>query len=223
MSRITILNVRRESWRGGLALVVLAGLLLFLILPREMYGSNDRQAVTTSAQASERPTWLRPLSEATTRDASHLPSGEPGVLDVQAWDWLNQDLERLVDRTRTNARQRLSPDAFKAQFLGATTAFLEFDDEARRAFESAVAKALREIGSAREHLLRQQIHTASASEKTGAMDRQRAAWTQFSAAQRHAKHVPVAVLDARPRHQLLREAMLKWLLRLDYGHRAASR
>ena len=72
-------------------------------------------------------------------------------------------------------------------------------------------------------MLRQQAHTEPGLDAAVAMGRRRAAWGDFGEAQRHAKRHPLAVLDERLRHQLLREDILKWLLRLDYGSRAAAR
>ncbi len=215
----------------GISVLVLAGLALFLVVRRGKHSLDGRQAESSSKAAEDRPDWLRPLGEETelsgrregAAGASHLPPGEPGVLDVQAWDWLQQDLERIVDQTRAKARQRLSSEVLKAKFLGATVEFLELDDEATDAFESAVYKALEEIDSARERMRRQQAHTEPGLDAAVAMGRRRAAWKDFGGAQRHAKRHPLAVLDERPRHQLLREDILKWLLRLDYGSRAAAR
>ncbi len=221
-------STRRVPLFWGISVLVLAGLALFLVVRMGTHGLEGQQAESSSKEAGDRPDWLRPLGEETElsgrrEGALHLPPGEPGVLDVQAWDWLQQDLERIVDQTRAKARQRLSPEAFKAKFLGATVEFLEFDDEATHAFESAVYKALEEIDGAREHVLRQPAQTEPGLDETVAMGRRRAAWKDFGEAQRHTKRHPLAVLDERPRHELLREDLLKWLLRLDYGSRAAAR
>ena len=231
MLTATDLSPRRAPLLWGIAALVLAGLALFFFMRWGTHGLDDRQAESSFQQAGDRPDWLRPLGEETelsgkredTAGASHLPPGEPGVLDVQAWDWLQQDLERIIDQTRAKARQRLSPEAFKAKFLGATVEFLALDDESTHAFESAVYQALEEIDGAREHMLRQQAQTTPDLDEAVAIGRRRAAWEDFGAAQRHAARHPLAVLHERPRHQLLREDMLKWLLRLDYGSRAAAR
>ena len=231
MTLATGLSTRRVPLFWGISVLVLAGLALFLVVRRGTHGLDGRQAESSFKEADDRPDWLRPLGDETeingrregAAGASHLPPGEPGVLDVQAWDWLQQDLERIVDQTRARARQRLSPEAFMAKFRGATVEFLELDDEATQAFESAVYEALEEIGSARAHMLRRQPQTEPDLDEAVAMGRNRAAWKDFGEAQRRAQRHPLAVLDERPRHQLLREDILKWLLRLDYGNRAAAR
>jgi ABC-type nitrate/sulfonate/bicarbonate transport system substrate-binding protein len=144
------------------------------------------------------------------------------VLDVQAWDWLQQDLKRMLDQTREKARNRLSPEAFKAKFIGATAEFLEIDAEATSTFEAAVNKAITEIDQARTDMLRQKTNSESEPDETAAMLASRAGWAEYGQAQRRAVRHPLAVLQARPRHELLRETMLKWLLRLNYGMGAAA-
>ncbi|NQY92239.1 MAG: hypothetical protein HRT46_11380 [Deltaproteobacteria bacterium] len=59
-------------------------------------------------------------------------------------------------------------------------------------------------------------------DEKAAMLASRAGWAEYGQAQRRAMRHPLAALQARPRHQLLRETMLKWLLRLDYGMSAAA-
>jgi hypothetical protein len=148
---------------------------------------------------------------------------EPGVLDVQAWDWLQQDLERIIDQTKAHTHNRLSPEAFEAKFVDATTEFLDIDAETTRTFRSAVNKALDEIQAARHEMLRRKAKLEPDLDETNAMLESRAGWKEYSKAQRHAVRHPLAVLEARGRHQLLREKMLMWLLRLDYGIGTATR
>ena len=157
-----------------------------------------------------------------------LPAGatsqiEPGVLDVQAWDWLQQDLEQMIDQTKAHVRDRLSPEAFESRYIGATVEYLEIDTVTARALQSAVNKALAEIDGARVNVQRRKDELAPRPNETDAMRASRDAWQAYSKAQRHAVRYPLAVLDPRPRHQLLREKMLQWLLRLDYGIGAAAR
>jgi hypothetical protein len=148
---------------------------------------------------------------------------EPGVLDVQAWDWLQQDLEQMIDQTKAHARDRLSPEAFEARYVDATVEYLEIDTVTARTLQSAVNEALAEIDGARVNMPRRKDELAPYPNETDAMRASRDAWQAYGKAQRHAVRYPLAVLDPRPRHQLLREKMLQWLLRLDYGIGAAAR
>jgi hypothetical protein len=233
-------SARRPSlfWGTFLESGVLVLAALLLVLPEVTHASEGQQAAPiSSSEEGERPAWLRPLGdEANSRTQ---PSGEPGegasskswagwsklepgVLDVQAWDWLQQDLERMLGLATTPARNRLSPEAFEAKYLGATVEFLEIDAEGSRTFQTAVGKALDEIEGARANMLRRKPESEPGLDETAAMLSSRASWEQYREAQSHAMRHPLALLQERPRHQLLRETMLKWLLRLDYGMGAAS-
>jgi hypothetical protein len=143
---------------------------------------------------------------------------EPSVLDVQAWDWLQQDLDRLFDETAApRARQRTSPEAFEEKFVHVTAEFLEIDPVETDTFKIAVTRALEEIQQARSRLLLGTVNAELDLDESAAMLASRALWVEYGEAQRHAARHPLAVLQAQPRHELLREDMLKWLLRLAYG------
>ena len=219
-----------------------AALTLLLLLPGATHAAGDQQTEPSSVSGSaseqgERPAWLRPLddradssgessSEAGKQDGGGNWAGwselEPGVHDVQAWDWLQQDLERMLDLTAERAHNRLTREEFEAKYLGATAEFLEIDTQTTTTFETAVNKALDEIAGARATMLLRKPKSEPDLDETAAMLASRAGWAEFGKAQRHAVRHPLAVLEARPRHQLLRETMLKWLLRLEYGMGAAS-
>ena len=225
-------SARRLPLFCGIGALVTAGLLL--LLPGSVNASDGKPAGPSSNSAeSVRPAWLRPLGEEThppepseQEPSFELRSGwsklEPGVLDVQAWDWLQQDLVRMLDQTPANAAERLSPEAFEAKFLGATVEFLEIDAEEAEIFQTAVDQALGEIEGAREEMLRRKPELEPGLDEAVAMNASQAGWEEYARAQRDAVRHPLAVLQERPRHQLLREDMLKWLLRLAYGMGAAA-
>jgi hypothetical protein len=144
------------------------------------------------------------------------------VLDVQAWDWLQQDLEQTLDEAAARVTHRLSPEAFEAKFVGATVEYLQLDDETTQSFQVAVNRALDEIDGARAEMLRGKRRKEPGLDESTALRESRASWEVYGKAQRHAVRHPLAVLEARPRHELLREEMLRWLLRLDYGMTAAA-
>jgi hypothetical protein len=184
----------------------------------------------SSPEEGKRPVWLRPINE---NNSDSTPSGliedeivelrpgwsqlEPSVLDVQAWDWLQQYLGRLVDEIGAPSRNRPSAKAFEANFVRATTEFLESDSEETDAFQIAVIQALEEIEQARARMLQGKSQAELDLDETAAMLASRARWVEYREAQRHAARHTLAVLQAQPRHELLREHMLKWLLRLAYG------
>jgi hypothetical protein len=229
-----------RDWESPSASAVFAwiALLLLLTAPPVTQASEGRQAPpTANSDEAERPAWLRPIGEETgssTRPNSEPGDGgsnmhragwskhEPGVRDVQAWDWLQQDLERIVDRTASRAPDRLSRTGFEAKFVEATTEFLEIGDEATRSFRVAVGRSLEEIDSARSELLQRKLENGSSLDETDAMLAAREGWAEYGKAQQRAARHPLAILETRPRHQLLREKMLTWLLRLDYGLSVAA-
>lgn len=189
-------------------------------------------AVATPAEEGERPAWLRPLADKS--DSQPEPGGdiggragwsklEPGVHDVQAWDWLQMDLDRMLDLTTAPPPNHLSAEAFEAKYLSATVEFLEIDAELGKAFESAVGKSLGELSEARSTILRQRHGAEPERDETVAMSESRENWEKYRKAQGHAARYPLALLRELPRHQLLRETMLRWLLRLNYGMEAAAK
>jgi hypothetical protein len=208
-----------------------------LVAPSATNASEGPQTEpNTSTEEGKRPVWLRQIEDETNSGSRHgggpgdekiagLRPGwsefEPGVLDVQAWDWLQQDLDRMLDGTRAHALNRPSPEEFEAKFMSATAKFLEFDTGESKAFQSAVHRALDEIGRARTNMLRKPKQPDL--DETAAMLASRTGWTEYGRAQHHAVRHPLAVLRAQPRHGLLREDMLKWLLHLDYGIGAAAK
>jgi hypothetical protein len=131
----------------------------------------------------------------------------------------------MLLKTPATARDRLAPEAFEAKFVRATAEFLDIDANADLAFEIAVRRALDEIADARAKMA---VGTLQEGERepglaeTDAMRESSARWQAYAAAQRHAVRHPIALLEAEPRHELLREEILSWLLRLDYGMRAAA-
>lgn len=188
----------------------------------------------TQAEEAERPAWLRPLTdesesetepeeEASDKNWGGWSKLEPGVLDVQAWDWLQMDLERLLFLTSAPAYERLSPNVFEQKYMGATTEFLEIDAEASETFRVAVGKALDELRIARTDMLQRSTNSERGVDATAAMLESRTHWTEYRKAQSHAARHALAVLRELPRHELLREAILKWLLRFEYGMQSAAK
>lgn len=221
---------RSPLFRGifpGPCAVVPAALLLLLVLPVTTHASPGQQVEPDQVDPVTAP-GANPAEEESGSHRTGWSKLEPGVLDVQAWDWLQQDLDRMLDQTRKTARNRLSAEAFKAKFIGATAEFLEIDAEATSTFEAAVNKAITEIDTARADMkvgkdkLQKKQEGGSDPDENAAMVASRAGWVEYGEAQHRAVSHPLAALQARPRHELLRESMLKWLLRLDYGMSAAA-
>jgi hypothetical protein len=209
------------------------------VLPAATCVADGQQStLNTSTTEGGRPGWLRPLGdkinsnrepkgepgeEGTRKNWAGWSKLEPGVLDVQAWDWLQMDLERMLDLTNSRAYQRLSPNAFEERYLDATIEFLEINADIGESFQIAVAKALVELDTARHDLFLEQTKRESVIDEETAMLKSRADWEEYRKAQSHALLLPLALLEELPRHELLRETMIRWLLRLNYGIQVAAK
>ncbi len=234
-------RAQRLPYSCGLArCAALVFAALLFASPGALHASETQRVAVNSSSDSEqaaRPAWLRPLGDETDSEtewsgessADESDRGwagwsklEPGVLDVQAWDWLQQDLSRMLDLTTAPAHRRLSVEAFETKYLGATVEFLQIDAEGTKTFQIAVNKALAEIEGARASMLRQRPSEVDLDD-AAAMRRSQTMWEEYRKAQNHATRYPLAQLEERPRHELLREAILRWLLRLDFGMEAAAK
>ncbi len=210
--------VAPSSKRGwlllGAVLALVAG-VLWAALPRRA----DAERQTPSASPPQSADAQAP---AETAEGWSLPPREPTMDDVQRWYWLQDDGNQLLLRAQSRDHRKLDADAFRRAFLGATVEYLELAGEARARFERAVELALAEIAAARQVLPGPaEEPRASFSPEDAAVHA--AAWDRFRAAQRAALQGVLDTLDERPRHRLFREHAWPWLLRLDYGIRAATR
>ena len=89
--------------------------------------------------------------------------------------------------------------------------------------KAKIAELSMEINAARDAMTLAQSTIDPALDASAATRERRTSWREFGDAQRHAVRHLTAELQARPRHQLLQEGVMKWALRLDYGVRAAAR
>lgn len=136
---------------------------------------------------------------------SSLPSTE----DVQAFDLLWRDLERL-HRTAADLGSR----NFKLEAVRKTSDYLEYEAPEREDF-------LERIDSALEVLREERARLEGPAEGEAAILRRREQWDRWGVRQ---KEISDCLLELRPssRLQLLAERRLLWLLRLDSGIRSAE-
>ncbi len=227
----------RFEWLLGIVTLAAVAVAVFFIARGVAGGWGTRPAgdldgprsAGATSDPTPAPSPLQPLTESSAaapesvHPKPHLPPGEPGVKDVQEWDWLQQDLEQFLALTDRDARGRLAPDPFRTEYIGATIEFLELDDEDARRFGSSVDLALADIASARQKMEAPPVAGEHADQHPHPLARSAARWDAFRGAQREAVRHVLDALDEKPRHRLLRDGGLKWLLRLDYGLRAAAR
>lgn len=142
-------------------------------------------------------------------------SGERGLattVDAQEFDQLWRDLQSLHD-----GATELAPAEFKARAVRRTADFLELDPDQRLRFVEVVDLALTGLEDARARMERVDLATSGAETPESITTRQDA-WHRWRAEQRSASDRLMDALESSsPRHWLLAEKRLLWLLRLDYG------
>ncbi len=163
-------------------------------------------------------------------DVASLPDFEfEGIAtthDAQSLDQLDRALDTLRDEAPS-----LGAEEFKTRALGLTLAYLQFDgpeqvDRAAR-FVTVVDQALAEIDGARAQM--EAVNAQAIADTQGDVESdesilaRREAWGSWQVAQRDAGDLLLTAMIPCPRHGLLAEQRLIWLLRLDYGIRAGQR
>jgi hypothetical protein len=149
--------------------------------------------------------------------SSGVPGARAGFTDTQEFDLLWKDLRVLEQRAKG-----FGPDAYKARFLARTVAFLQLDDPGAKRFTRAVDLALQDLDDARARAAKEAAEEPYDPDKTETVTSARASWTDYQKAQRASIARILALLDARPRHQMFKNDCLKWALQLDYGTRGGS-
>jgi hypothetical protein len=198
--------------------VVVASVVLVLVLLRRgalALGSSDTpddQSEAASGRAIKRAAANRPNGQD--------PAVEPGTADVQEWDWLQEDLKLLLQRTRRTARDRLKPERFQTEYVGETVKYLKLHGANQKRFERAVDLALDDLERVRQD--RSELQ-ANWIEDRQSVNRYRTISYQLSDRQRKAARHLLVVLEREPRNQLLREQAVTWILRLYHGMRSARR
>ena len=130
--------------------------------------------------------------------------------DVQAFDQLWLDLQRL----QTDALE-LGAAQFSTRTLQTTADFLELDGNERTRFVELVHVALDDLRDAQqrmEKVNREMPHDSQA---------RRNAWSQWQREQHDATDGLLSILQSKPRHRLLAQKRLFWLLRLSHSFHGA--
>ncbi len=158
-------------------------------------------------------------------DGAWNPGGdeEPTSDDAQHWEWLEQDLELLIDQTRPKARKRLEAGEFEKRYLKASIEHLRLAPDEQVAFEKAAHKGLAAIDEARTQMQDAQ-QDSPYDENDGESVR---AWRDIQQAfddqQREAAAELAGALPRRRRTTMMRENTARWLIRLDFGIQHANR
>ena len=158
-------------------------------------------------------------------DEAWNPGGEnePTVEDVQHWDWLEVDLDRLIDEARPRARKRLDAGEFTKEYFKVSLEYLKLDEDDRKRFETAVQAGLTAIDDARKKMEDVRAATRYDEAQPDSIQVWKDTQAEFLARQKTAANSLVESLPARPRTTLMREQALTWLVRYDFGIRHANR
>lgn len=138
--------------------------------------------------------------------------------DVQSLDQLWRELANLQ-----NGAARLGKDGFTEAAVGATAAYLELEPARAELFAATVSAALQDLDAARRVQRASESALAADPSTDQAIAARREAWGRWQEAQRAAADLILAALEPSPRHGMLAEDRMLWLLKLDAGRSAAER
>ncbi|MEM7200672.1 MAG: hypothetical protein AAF628_10425 [Planctomycetota bacterium] len=131
--------------------------------------------------------------------------------DAQDFDQLWRELESLQ-----GAAASLPTGELKRRIVQRTLAYLRLEGDAAARFVSGVDAALDDLSAAGSRMQQANVEVSRAEDPTSVRAR-RDAWSRWQQEQRDASDRLLEVLEARPRHRLLIDQRLLWLLRLDYA------
>ena len=168
---------------------------------------------------------VRTLGAAATSAAVVLGIGLPVVFerhagaravattaDVQDFDRLWGELSSL----REDAAEGGAAE-FRVRAVARTVEYLGLDPEERIRFVAVVEAALADVAAARARVEETSRETAADPLAPASVAARRDAWEVWQREQADASDRLLEVLEAKPRHRLLAEQRLLWLLKLDYG------
>ena len=153
--------------------------------------------------------------------------------EAQEFDLMWTKLESLQKEAT-----KLGPEQYKQLFLGSTTAYLKLDTEQVASFRNVVDEGLQRLEEARDHrttieklrLTRQKDNAMGSlqqdswsGESPALVAARRDTWTEWRDDQRETSDLLLSALQQSPRHDLLAERRLLWLLKLDFSLRDAQR
>lgn len=145
--------------------------------------------------------------------------------DIQEFDMMWSDLESLQEQSA-----QLDPRQYKQKFLERTIAYLRLDPEQTKTFEAVVDQSLERLNLAKDQLAAANKQTIQvkgeanhspreswSGEEPASIAARRDAWSRWSDDQRESSDLLLSALQSTPRHDLLAERRLLWLLKLDFG------
>lgn len=148
--------------------------------------------------------------------------------EIQQFDIMWSDLEGLQREAKA-----LGAEVFEARYLARSLEYLQLDEDAEARFGAALEDALAELTAARLRLQQAEARALQAGAPPppagtlmadpAATALRREAFVQWQEEQREASDAILGALLDTPRHRLLAERRLDWLLQLDYSRRTRAR
>ncbi len=159
----------------------------------------------------------------------YLPDQVASTDDIQQFDITWNGMVSLQKRAK-----KLGPEAFKEEYLTLMIEFLTLEESEEKVFRSAVDQALVTLSQARTRMLKKQAQALAADsgnadtsttwsgESKKSLEARHDAWEVLRKEQMVASDLLLPALGQKPRHQLLVERRLDFLLRLEYSIRASA-
>ena len=151
--------------------------------------------------------------------------------ETQEFDQMWTRLESLQKKS-----DELGQEQFKKEFLLSTTTYLQLDSEQTKKFLRVVDEGLKRLDEARDRLKITRKPTlvqdgdagksqqdSWSGERPASIAARRDAWSQWRDDQRESSDLLLSGLQPSPRHDLLVERRLLWLLKLDFSLRNAPK
>ena len=140
------------------------------------------------------------------------------TVDAKDFDQLWLDLQFLQDEA-----PELDAAEYKRRVVRKTARYLELDSDQELRFAEVVDLELGDLRDARARMEKINLQTTHSSENPLAVIALRNAWRRWQHEQKMASDRLLDALQSTPRHRLLAEKRLLWLLRLDYSMRPEAR
>ena len=153
-------------------------------------------------------------------EAAMAGEGVASTEEIQEFDLFWRSLGTLQKDVA-----RIGPDEFRTRLLRVTMDYLQLDGARRQEFVRVAEQALSEVANAEQTVLEQTASLAVApgsKESPGNVHDRQHTWVQGQETKRLASERLLGVLDSTPRHRLLVERRLLWLLKLDYSFHVGS-
>ena len=158
--------------------------------------------------------------------SEYVPNRVATTKDIQEFDLMWSKLEVLQKQAA-----KLGPDEYKRRFIESTARYLALESDQKQNFVSVVNQGLHRLDEARHSFKTKRENNESSETKAVGFNGEsptviaarRDRWSQWRDHQRQTSDLLLAALQPTPRHKLLAERRLLWLLKLDFSLRFSEK